>query len=365
MNYINNGEYYLVACYSNNEKEIIDIDKKWYYGTESEMQTGVDIAAIDIVTTKFNNIDELKQRMFKNGYIKDITADLYIVHKSKYNGKEHLSEYELLFKNERTKLIISASKKRLNNENIEFNDINNFLNKFITKVFYTESFSELITCPWIKIDEGIKDQLLEMNKSKKESLLENPDKVVKPKYNIKYKNRNKFTSYTIFRNIVSAWNIYDELVNKYNKENPNYSESELSKVIINLYIDTLKNSRTEIRPELMKMVDKENVKGQITLEEYVKEKEMNSIQKRNFEEIKQYDQKMDQIYRESSELSKSTFDDAILRTLEEKYGRENVNLHLTEDILRTINDTDRFRLGIIDYIEYKNSMRNNNGKRHR
>ena len=87
MNYINNGKYYLIAKYDE-EVHTISINQKWYLGnkTQDNFQTGNDISAIDIITTKFENEQQMKEQMFKNEYIKSKNVDIFIVHKNKQNG---------------------------------------------------------------------------------------------------------------------------------------------------------------------------------------------------------------------------------------------------------------------------------------
>ena len=67
MNYINNGKYYLIAKYDE-EVHTISINQKWYLGnkTQDNFQTGNDISAIDIITTKFENEKQMKEQMLGN-----------------------------------------------------------------------------------------------------------------------------------------------------------------------------------------------------------------------------------------------------------------------------------------------------------
>ena len=73
MNYVNNGDYYLVAKYNDFGIDIIPINKKWYLGDkikDDNKSYKNDISSIDIVTTKFKNEQQMKKQMYKNGYIK-------------------------------------------------------------------------------------------------------------------------------------------------------------------------------------------------------------------------------------------------------------------------------------------------------
>lgn len=365
MDYINNGEYYLAARYLDETLDTVTINRNWYFNKEDIKQTGIDVAAVDLITTRFNNEAELKQRMLEKGYIKSKDVDLYVVHKSKYHNKEYLNEYELIYnESDRTELITSLAKKRLTNQKINMFDINNTLNKFINKAYYTDSFYNLVTCHWVKIDSEFKNELMAMRKEKEQLQISPTEKKPKPKFSIKYKLQGRLTSYTNFRNIIATWNLYDDLVKQYKTTYPNCTESELSKGIIKLYMEKLniKDGRKEFEEELREMADKNNVKGQITMDMY--SNDLNNSDTTAKTPVQEYNEMMQQMYEDATTLRNSPFDDKELQQMATKFGDRYLTQHIPKEILRTASLEDKYRLGLMDYVDYKNEKRVQNGKRY-
>ena len=337
MNYINNGKYYLIAKYDE-EVHTISINQKWYLGnkTQDNFQTGNDISAIDIVTTKFENEQQMKEQMFKNEYIKSKNVDIFIVHKNKQNGKEYINEYEIIYKNpekkERMQLLNNIGKKRLFEEPINYEELQMFMNKFITKFNNSESFMEFMKNPYSTIDKHFKEELLKRKKID---------------FDLKYIFKNKIDTYPFIRNIIAMWNIYDELY----KKNNHLIGKELTNKIIKDYIEILnnRNSRRKCYEKIIKLVDRNNIPGQITIEEYLNNKSS-------------YDEKLNKMSEEARKMKESPFDSQMIQILFDKGGIENVFSHMNKIDVNNISNADKLRLGLIDYVEYGNLERNN-GKR--
>ena len=128
-------------------------------------------------------------------------------------------------------------------------------------------------------------------------------------FDIKYIFKNKVDTYPFIRNIISMWNIYDTLY----KKNKNCSYNELTTKIIHDYVEMLnsRNNRRNYYNSLIKTIKKDNIPGQITLEEYFKP------------EIS-YEEKMQTMVSEERALKEAPFDDKYLQMLFEKYGVEKV-----------------------------------------
>lgn len=352
MNYIDNGEYYLVAKYPNDKSEVVNIKKDWYlYNKDENFQQRVDISAIDLITTKFNNEEQMKSRMYENKYIKSIDADLYIVHYHKNKGKEFINEYEVVYnENDRINIISPLAKKRLYNQEIKQLDIDNLENKLISKSFSKYSFFQFMTCPWSNVDEWIKSQLIEQRNKQKIN------------YGIKYKIK---TNYVIMHNIISMWNLYDKLVKEYEISNPIYGEEELAKGIIELYKKKLNKTdlRKENNGELKKMIDRKNVPGQIDINDYLNSKNETSddtvLMKsgNNIYDVS-YKQQMNDMYQAEKMIKDAPFDDLSIGKLVEEKGVEYVASQANRDFLEGLTLEDKFRLGLIDnYVKYKNMKR--------
>lgn len=339
MNYINDGDYYLAAKYSDIGIDIIPINQKWYLGDkilEENKKIKNDISAIDIVTTKFENEEQMKEQMYKNGYIKEKNVDIFIIHKHKYNGKENINEYEIVYKNsekkERMQLLNDIAHKRLFNIEINAENADMFMNKFISKFNSSISFREFMKNPYSKVDKYFINQLLKSNKLG---------------FDIKYNYQKKLETYPFIRNIISMWNIYDEL----EKKNANLHGTALATKIINDYIDILnsRNHRKKYYNSLLNTIDKDNIPGQITIDEYLSE---NSS----------YEDKMEIMINEEKALMESSFDDKYIQMLYDKGGIDGVFSNLNSSYLKKLSEGDRFRLGLINYVEYKRLKRENGRK---
>ena len=340
MNYVNNGDYYLIAKYKNEDPYYIKLNQNWYLKEKKDdcFVSGNDISAIDLVTSKFENEEQMKERMYKYGYIKHKDTDIYIVHKNKYNGKEYINEYEIIYNNQqkekRIELLNKMAYKRLYNDEINENLLDDFMNKYLTKCQHSIAFKEFMTCPFSTIDKYLKENIM-----KKQNL----------DYSIKYKLKDKITTYPFIRNIISMWNIYDELENK----NKDLTGRQLSKKIREDYVEMLnsKNSRRLDHQQIIKYLDKNNIEGQISIDEYLSEE-------------KSYDELMAELINEERALEKSPYDDKYIQSLVDKYGIVGVFPRITKEYMINLSLEDKFRLGLIgSYVEYKRLKRNNGKKR--
>lgn len=336
MDYVNNGDYYLVAKYEGEEPVIIKLNQNWYLSEKKDdcFLAGNDISAIDIVTSKFESEEHMKEHMYKNGYLKSKGVDIYIIHKHKNHGKEYINEYEIIYNNKhkekRSNLLNIMAKKRLYNEHFDTSLTDNFMNQFLTKCKFNLSFKEFMTSPFGTVDKYLVETIL---------------KKKVPDYSIKFLMRDKINTYPFIRNIISMWNIYDELYEK----NKNLTGRELIKKMTDDYIEMLnsRNSRRLDYQKIIKKTDKNNVEGQITMEEYLS-KELS------------YEEEMQKMYDEANALANSPFDDKYIGTLVEQHGLFEAFSHISADYLNKLSLEDRYRLGLIgDYTEYKRLKREN------
>ena len=336
MNYINNGDYYLVAKYEGEEPVIIKLNQNWYLKEKKDdyFSAGNDISAIDIVTSKFESEEQMKEHMHKNGYLKSKDVDIYIIHKHKNHGKEYINEYEIIYNNkqkvQRNTLLNDMAKNRLYNEYFDVSLTDNFMNKFLTKCKYDSAFKEFMTSPFGTIDKYLVEKIL---------------KKQVPDYSIKFLLRDKINTYPFIRNIVSMWNIYDELYEKHK----NLTGRELIKKIHDEYVEMLnsRNSRRLDYQKIIKKTDRNNVEGQITMDEYLN-RELS------------YEEEMQKIYDEERALTNSPFDDKYIGSLVQQYGLFEAFSKIPADYLKKLSLEDKYRLGLIgDYVEYKRLKREN------
>ena len=206
------------------------------------------------------------------------------------------------------------------------------MNKFITKFNNSESFMEFMKNPYSTIDKHFKEELLRRKKID---------------FDLKYIFKNKIDTYPFIRNIIAMWNIYDELY----KKNNHLIGKELNNKIIKDYIEILnnRNSRRKCYEKIIKLVDRNNIPGQITIEEYLNNKSS-------------YDEKLNKMSEEARKMKESPFDSQMIQILFDKGGIENVFSHMNKIDVNNISNADKLRLGLRDDVEYGNLERNN-GKR--
>ena len=346
---IQTGDYYLVARdLKTGEVFRIPIDRAWYIkGVPSERIYGNDIAVIDYVTSKFKSKEELINRLYTNHYIDTENVDLYITHMHKYNQRRFINEYGLIFSSiDRVETLIHLAELKINNQSItkQNQDANDIMNKLISKCYSNKIFRNFMTCVWSKMDGYVSDKIMEYSK--------------KPKINwgIKYELSEKTCSYLTLRNIIYMWNLYEILLQEVHE----LSLEEQEKEMITKYIEILniEDTRKDSHPEWKEKLDKNYVEGQINMETYLSSQCDNSKTDEDSEE-----DRLRKMVEEAEIVKKQPFDSPDLQALEQIYGRLEIVNHLTIDIIKSLSVKDRYILGFIDYVEYKNQMHYNDRRR--
>lgn len=331
MNFIRNGSYYIIAKYRDFEKpEIIPLKQSWYLENGiNDFIYGNDIASIDLVTTKFSSVEGFKKLLNKEGLLKNNFVDLYIAHKHKYKGKNYLNTLELLFnqKDYRSELINKIANNRLNNIETKKSDIENFYNRFFNKINTRESFKKFFTLPFKPNNEYFSLEILKEGNA------------------LKLKYSNVIKDYITTRNIVNMWNLYDTLSRKYD----DIDEIKKGDLLANDYINALniRNNRRIDEGEIMKMIDKKQVPGQITMDEF-----LNNM---NAKENKIENNSVEQLFLEERRIrEEEPFDSPLLNDLSERLTIYEMIENLTSDQIKELTPKDRLKLHMIDYVDYKN-----------
>ncbi|MFV0250095.1 MAG: hypothetical protein ACK5HP_03585 [Bacilli bacterium] len=321
MNLINNGKYYLIVR-NNNEVEIPYIDKGLYIN-DNKQQRNIDIAAMDLITINFMSASNFKYYLYSVDKIQTPIVDIYLAKNNTLNGKKYVNYYELIYgDNKRVEIIKTLAKKRLNGEKIENKDIENLIYHFINKLINKNTFYEFITSRDSYLDAYLKEKLIEYRMYNKLD------------FRIKKILNNKFLDYKTIRSIILMWNIYDSLINKYKNE---YKEQDYELQI--KLLDELKNKKEEKKERInvvnniLEHLDFNNIKGQITITEYLNNKE-----EQNIEPIEK-----DLNYLKNEIINKS-FDNPILKELFEIGGLIKCQENLSLQIIQNLTDEDRVRL---------------------
>lgn len=177
-------------------------------------------------------------------------------------------------------------------------------------------------------------------------------------WGIKYQLSEKMINYLTLRNIISMWNLYDILL----EDIKDISLEQQAKKIVQKYIQKLgiEDIRKDNHPKLKEKLDKNYIEGQISVEDYLNNEDDNKNQ-----DNEQETSKMQEMFQEAENLRNQPFDSTDLQVLEQLYGRFEIVNHLTIDIIQYLSIKDRYILGFIDYVDYKNQMyhNENNNKR--
>lgn len=346
---IKTGDYYLVARdLKTGEVFRIPIDRAWYIkGASSERIYGNDIAVIDYVTSKFKSKEELIHRLYTNHYINTENVDLYITHMHKYNQRRFITEYGLIFSsNDRVESLIHLAKLKINNQGItkQNQDANDIMNKLISKCYSNKIFRNFMTCVWSKMDGYVSEKITGYSKK------------TKINWGIKYELSEKTSSYLTLRNIIYMWNLYDMLL----KEVQELSPEQQTKEMITKYIEILniEDIRKDSHLKWKEKLDKNYIEGQINMEDYLS----SQYDKKRLDEDSE-ENKLKEMFEEAEIIKNQPFDSLDLQVLEQKYGRFEILNHLTVDIIQSLSVKDRYILGFIDYVEYKNQMYNSDRRK--
>lgn len=239
--------YYLIVRYrDNNEVQAVELNSKWYLdGCKSDIFLKANfLEAIDLITTKFKNREEMLKRMKENGYIRSCNADVFIASKRIINRKEELNCCEVIYNTKNNSRVVelrNIAKASLNNNmSVENLKIKKIFDKLVNKFFYDNEFRNYLKSSF----SNIYKILVEMNFWTPGS--------AKPVYNAKYGNNWVLSSYFVIRSIIDAMNRYDFYYNVDGILDANYlSENEIE--------------RKQVENELLVKLDKNYIEGQCNL----------------------------------------------------------------------------------------------------
>ena len=348
MSYLNDGKYYLIKQ-NENETNRIPLNEKWFLKDGKDiLREGNDIASIDLITMKFKNMDEMKARMIKNGYIKK-GDNLFIVSSNKFNNKEYVSEFDFIFKGRFSFLMEKISTDRLTTGRIHKSDSEKIVKELLGKMYKNNLFYEFMTNAFTEIDPSFVEKVMRF---KKEA----------PNYysTLIYQLGNRERNYSFIRNIVATWHIYDFLIQKH------YGEEIKPNDLINDYLEI---KGTKNKEKIREKLNKNYVEGQMNMNEWLEknsnEKENLSIREMFSENITSNDS--DDYFKEIHDLERevknSPFDSPLLNDLKNE-GLNNFDIveKLSSAEFQKLSMKDRYKLGMVDIITYKNTL--HDGKRY-
>ena len=241
--------YYLIVRYrDNNEVQVVELNSRWYLeGVDKDTFFRANsLEAIDLVTSRFKNREEMLKRMQENGYIRSAKADCYIASKRKKNGKSYVKTHEVIYnpKNDtRMMEFRDIAKFSLDNEiDIEQAKVKKVFDKLASKVFYSVDFQNYLKSGFTNIYKKIMELYIYA------------PNMTKPAYNVKYGNYWLLSSYSAVRNIIEALNRFDLFSDALDKVDANIA-----------FLNENGVERKKVEKELLVKLDKNYVSGQYSL----------------------------------------------------------------------------------------------------
>lgn len=249
-------KYYLVVRYEDtNEVQAIELSTKWYLEKQDKdvFFRANSLEAIDLVTTRFKNSEEMLLRMKNNGYIRSSKADVFIASKRKKDGHNYIKIHEVIYNplaDERVNDLRSIAKASINNDiSLEIEKVKKVFDKLAHKVFYDEKFSLYLRSTFTNVYQKLMELYVY---NKKDG----------PAYSIKYDNYWLLSSYTIIRNIVEALNRFDLLKDK--------SDVVLANIE---FLNKSSVGRKKAEADLIEKLDENYIAGQYSLFDNVESSE--------------------------------------------------------------------------------------------
>ncbi len=242
-------KYYLMVRYKDtNEVQVVELNAKWYLDNQGENAffRANSLEAIDLVTTRFRNREEMLDRMVNNGYIRSSLVDVFIASKRKKKEKSYIKIHEVIYNPECKEIVINLrdiAKASIKNDiSSEIDKVKNIFDILATKVFYNEKFSLYLRSTFTNVYQRIME--LYVYNSKKDG----------PDYSVKYDNYWLLSSYTIIRNIVESLNRFDLLKDR--------SDVVLANIE---FLNENGTDRKRIENELLIKLDENYIDGQYSL----------------------------------------------------------------------------------------------------
>lgn len=224
-------KYFLVARYKNtNQFSIIKLNDKWFLGKDGVSQDyrANDLAAVDLVTTRFFSETQMIDRMYQNGYISSTDVDLFIATGKKHNGKPYVQTYEILYGASDDEFMrsfrgVADSFLRGKGES-SLDSIKNIYNEFCMRMYQQRSFFSFVSQGGTNVAKRIVDYFSSFCNWQN------------PAFSFKFKESWVLKSYTAIRNIMESFQRYDMASGDVFQELPNikYKTQERNKISASL-----------------------------------------------------------------------------------------------------------------------------------
>lgn len=250
MIFMNN--YFLIARNrKDNTFTVLKLQEVWYLGREKG-RPGVitranDLEAIDLVTTRFGSEKEMAERMTIHGYIPNSDVDIFVVSKSKTNGRSYIRFEEVLYNQsiDRTAAIRRVAQTSLASDfRDDSYDVNAIYDEVISRAYMADDYLEMLLDGDMNVSHSFAEQLRGIS-----GYSEVP-------YSLKEKAGFGAINYRALRNIVESLNRLERIGCSSREDRFNRNRE---------FVEANLGDRMAIVPELAVQLDKDYVEGQLSL----------------------------------------------------------------------------------------------------
>jgi len=238
-----------------NEYEIVLISENWYDKTKEEFkQHNASLEGLDLITMRFKSKYDMGNQMMKNKYIKEANLenlDFYIFKNKRGTGKVS-SQYNIIYNSVNTNNLIEqlrhAAGYSLNDDKANLELVGRIIyEEFMKKAYENNTFSNLAAYS-DTINSKIKSKIMNNKINRKLD------------YSLDDKTKWIYTSYPTIRNMVELMIRYENKLRDINYYGMIKDMEEMQ--------DNLDKERNCLRNRLLLETNKDNVIGQITIEDY-------------------------------------------------------------------------------------------------
>lgn len=237
------NNYYLVARdIDTNKISVLELNRKWYFKNSNDFYSRANsLEAIDLITTRFNNKEDMIKQLSSHGYINGSNYDIFIASKYKRDNEEKIKVQEVIYNinKDRVEGLRNIAYESLtkglkqSTDNKSDNDI--LLFKFVNKMFYKDDYRRVVQEGLTGIPKVVTN------------LYKNIESCDKAPHYIKKFHPNVMINYGVSRSIVDSLNRYDELGNSISSH-------------VNYYNKNARD-RASIKEQLLLICDKNYVPG--------------------------------------------------------------------------------------------------------
>lgn len=258
--------YFLIARNKrDNSFTVLKLNDEWYLGknkAKGKVSRANSLEAIDLVTSRFEDQEQMVERLVKNGYISDTNVDIFVASKRKKDGKTYIRFDEVVYGpkcSKRTEAIRKmATSSMAKSTAVDKESRSIIFDDFIAKMYFCDDFYYMVMDGETNVSSEFASALKRI-----QTYEEIP-------YDLKDERVFKISSYRDARSIVEALNRLDSF-------SATSKEDRLQKNID--FIGDNYSDRMAIAPILALELDKDFCEGQLSMFSYFDSADSEKIRK--------------------------------------------------------------------------------------